>query len=75
MFNVVNLLIKPKTESLSNFVCVEEGCDKFADFFIKKIKTFIDQRSPTNISITESVLYKKTLDEFRTCGVKKYRLY
>ena len=30
MFNIVNSLIKPKTESLPNFVCAEEGCNKFS---------------------------------------------
>ena len=34
MFAIVNSLIKPKTESLPNFVSTEECCNKFADFFI-----------------------------------------
>ena len=37
MFGIVNSLIKPKTDSLSNFVSTEECCNKFA-------KTLIDQR-------------------------------
>ena len=39
MFNIVNSLIKPKTESLPNCVCAEECCNKLADFFQEKIKT------------------------------------
>ena len=35
MFDIVNSLIQPKIESLPNFVCAEEGCNKFADFFSK----------------------------------------
>ena len=38
MFGIVNSLIKPKTESLPNFVSTEECCHKFANFFIKKLK-------------------------------------
>ena len=64
MFNIVNSLIKPKTKSLPNCVCAEEGCNKFG----------IDEGSSTNITITELVLYKKTLDEFRTCGVNEVSL-
>ena len=37
----------------------------------KKIKTLIDPRKYANITITESVLYKETLDGFRTCDVNK----
>ena len=38
MFGIVNSLIKPKTESLPNFMSTEECCNKFADFFIKQSK-------------------------------------
>ena len=58
----------------SNFVNQtkdRECCNIFADFFIKKIETLIDQRESTNITITESVLYKETLDGFRTCDVNE----
>ena len=34
MFGIVNSLIKPKTESLPNFVSTQEWFNKFADFFI-----------------------------------------
>ena len=40
-------------------------------FLFKKIKTLIDQREYANITITESVLYKKTLDGFRTCDINE----
>ena len=56
-------------------MCAEEGSNKFIYFFsVKKSKTLIDQRSATNITITESVLYKKTLDEFHTCDVNEVSL-
>ena len=61
MFGIVNSLIKPKTESLPYFVSTEECCNKFADCFILKIKTLIDQREYANITITESVLCKETI--------------
>ena len=38
MFGIVNSLIKPKTESLTNFVFTEECCNKFADFSFNKSK-------------------------------------
>ena len=34
MFNIVNSLIKLKTESLPNCMCAEEGCNKIAGFLI-----------------------------------------
>ena len=67
MFGIVNSLIKPKTESLPYFVSTEECYNKL---YIK-IKTLIDQREYANITITESVLHKKTLDGFRTCDINE----
>ena len=40
-------------------------------FFVLKIETLIDQREYANITITESVLYKETLDGFRTFDINE----
>ena len=55
-------------------LCVLKKVAINSQIFSVKIETLIDQCSATYITITESVLLKKTLDEFRTCGVNEVSL-